>query len=138
MKRNMNKYLVLKTQDIINSLSPTECNTLSNLVNKVRGYREISGKHPMECVVVECDWPEYEVVWQMIADRVDGKQQAQPLPELSDEQITNIASCYYEAKLVAIDECNIHDFARAAIAADRELCVRGSNQDCDGARHVKD
>ena len=27
-----------------------------------------------ECVVVESDWPEYGPVWQMIEDRVKGKQ----------------------------------------------------------------
>lgn len=28
---------------------------------------------PVECVVVEKDWPEYEIVWQMIQDRMEGR-----------------------------------------------------------------
>lgn len=28
---------------------------------------------PVDCVVVESDWPEYEIVWQMIEARVSGK-----------------------------------------------------------------
>lgn len=30
------------------------------------------GKALVGCVVVEEDWPEYEVVWKMIQDRVEG------------------------------------------------------------------
>lgn len=31
---------------------------------------------PVDCVVVEADWPEYEIVWQMIQDRIEGKPNA--------------------------------------------------------------
>ena len=28
---------------------------------------------PVDCVVVEADWPEYEIVWKMIEARMNGK-----------------------------------------------------------------
>ncbi|SHM78938.1 hypothetical protein [Phytopseudomonas punonensis] len=34
------------------------------------------GNAMVECVVVESDWPEYPAVWQMIEDRMKGKQPA--------------------------------------------------------------
>ena len=37
------------------------------------------------CVVVEDDWPEYEIVWKMIQDRVEGK------PNIIDQQAAQIA-----------------------------------------------
>ena len=37
---------------------------------------------PVDCVVVEKDWPEYEVVWQMIQDRVEGRQNELSFAEL--------------------------------------------------------
>ena len=36
-------------------------------VIKLKSNRQVS------CVVVEADWPEYEIVWQMIQDRVEGR-----------------------------------------------------------------
>jgi hypothetical protein len=30
----------------------------------------------VDCVVVEADWPEYEIVWRMIQDRMEGKPPA--------------------------------------------------------------
>ena len=37
------------------------------------------------CVVVEDDWPEYEIVWKMIQDRVEGK------PNIIEQQAAQIA-----------------------------------------------
>jgi hypothetical protein len=47
------------------------------MTNFVREERYIvtkikTGKQ-VDCVVVEKDWPEYEIVWKMIQDRVEGK-----------------------------------------------------------------
>jgi len=41
------------------------------------------------CVVVEDDWPEYEIVWKMIQDRIEGtpniiEQQAEQIAELEE------------------------------------------------------
>jgi len=49
--------------------------------------RKLRAQIPLEwlvdCVVVESDWPEYETVWRMIQDRVEGRtaaQQSAPTP----------------------------------------------------------
>ena len=46
---------------------------------------------PVTCVVVEHDWPEYEVVWAMIQARIEGRQniiaaQAARIAELEAER----------------------------------------------------
>ncbi len=38
----------------------------------LRRYLKHLNVKPVECVVVEADWPEYETVWQMIEARVTG------------------------------------------------------------------
>lgn len=70
MKREI-RYVVVKIKDAQNHLSQADLDRLQNLAMSVNAGRLAEGKHPMECVVVESDWPEYERVWQMIADRVD-------------------------------------------------------------------
>lgn len=77
MKREI-RYLVLKRKDINNALSNTEQEILDVLVDKVNRYREFVNKDLVQCVVVEHDWPEYEVVWKMIEDRVDAEQSDDP------------------------------------------------------------
>lgn len=66
------RYIVLKIADVNNALTYSDQQMLQLIADIVARYRAKAGKHPMECVVVECDWPEYEAVWKMIADRVDG------------------------------------------------------------------
>lgn len=68
-----NRYLVLKRRDIHNSLTELEQQILREITTKVRLYREgAMQKPPLECVVVECDWPEYEPTWKAIEDRMRG------------------------------------------------------------------
>lgn len=58
------RYIVLKRKDFnsIGGLTPMELQVLDHLLSILpeRKY-----------VVVEDDWPEYEVVWKMIEDRVE-------------------------------------------------------------------
>lgn len=74
MQRDMGKYVVVKVADAKQALTPVDFEALCDLSAFVDEFRVSVGKHPMECVVVEVDWPEYEAVWQMISDRVDGEQ----------------------------------------------------------------
>jgi len=54
------------------------------------------------CVVVEDDWPEYEIVWKMIQDRVEGK------PNIIEQQAANIAELR-EALIAAHNKiCGFH------------------------------
>lgn len=65
------RYLVIKHKDACAALSPNEIDTIVALHAKVEAYRKQRGAKPLECVVVESDWPEYEPTWQAIEQRVD-------------------------------------------------------------------
>lgn len=71
------RYIVLKKSDLkaavaSGRLLPEDLDEINNLQASLTTQRFLDGKRPFECVVVEHDWPEYETVWQMIEDRVDG------------------------------------------------------------------
>ena len=68
------RYLVIKRSDVV-CLSEFERQQLFNIIGKVARCREVVGKEPLKCVVVESDWPEYEPTWQAIERRVDGGAQ---------------------------------------------------------------
>lgn len=70
MKRE-ERYLVVKYKDMVNYLTADDQVALIELAKKVDKRRKDDGKHTIQCVVVEHDWPEYEDVWAMIASRVD-------------------------------------------------------------------
>lgn len=63
------RYIVLKRSDLMN-LSRIGWNNLDNIAAIHNDYRDEIGKLRLECVVVESDWPEYEIVWKMIEDRI--------------------------------------------------------------------
>lgn len=67
-KREM-RYFVAKIRDVEAALTDAEKVQLQNLMQKVDVHRVNSGKEPLECVVVESDWPNYQSTW-------DGVQQA--------------------------------------------------------------
>ena len=46
---------------------------LDDICRKINRLRLLNDKERVHCVVVEHDWPEYELVWKMIQDRVEGK-----------------------------------------------------------------
>jgi len=65
------RYLVIKRSDIPH-LPAEEQRSLAYIAGLIEENRLIRGKLPVECVVVEKDWPEYEVVFKMIEARVNG------------------------------------------------------------------
>jgi len=65
------RYMVFKLKDVRAALSRDERALLKHLAGKVHDYRLGEGKAPLECVVVESDWPEYEPTWQAIEQRMD-------------------------------------------------------------------
>lgn len=72
MKRER-RYIVLKIKDIEKHLSIREQNELYEICDHIERLRSsIGGKKPLECVVVESDWPEYEPTWKAIEARMDG------------------------------------------------------------------
>lgn len=68
------RYVVVKISDI-NAAGCTqeERDAFNVLCDKVALYRARAGKRPLECVVVESDWPEYEPTWEAIQRRMEGK-----------------------------------------------------------------
>lgn len=63
-----NRYLVLKHTDIA-CISEAHQRLLKTVADNVANYRAKNGKKPLNCVVVEEDWPEFESVWQSIEMR---------------------------------------------------------------------
>lgn len=69
------RYFVIKLKDLNAALTTTEIGLLNQLAVKVHKYRVTHQKSPLECVVVESDWPEYEPTWKAIESRVERIQQ---------------------------------------------------------------
>ena len=72
------RYIVFKVSDLGNSFKGDE---IRKLAREYVEQRRRNGKPPLECVVVESDWPEYESTWRAIEDRVTGAQPAPSIPE---------------------------------------------------------
>lgn len=75
------RYIVFKMSDLGNSLKGDE---IRRLAREYAEYRQLLRKKPLECLVVEKDWPEYEPTWKAIEARVTG---AQPAPSVPREAI---------------------------------------------------
>lgn len=75
------RYIVFKLSDVEEHFTPGERQQLARLAEVQRVGREEAGKPPLECVVVEADWPEYEPTWRAIEARVAGEQPAPSIPE---------------------------------------------------------
>lgn len=54
-----NRYIVIKKSHLT-----------AQQLSKLKSYLHLAGIGTVASVVVEADWPEYETVWGMIADRV--------------------------------------------------------------------
>ena len=91
------RYVVFKVSDLGNSLKGDE---IRRLAREYAEQRRLKGKEPLECVVVEKDWPEYEPTWKAIEARVTG---AQPTPSVPDGW-----------KLVPIEVVGLYNFMCAA------------------------
>ena len=97
------RYVVFKVSDLGNSLKGDE---IRKLAREYAEQRRLKGKEPLECVVVEKDWPEYEPTWKAIEARVTG---AQSVPEESAIQTA--------ARVMNIELIRERDELRAKIEA---------------------
>lgn len=72
-----NRYLVIKLSDfklVPKAFRPSTIKRdLMDVGKNMAHWREESGKAPLNCVVVESDWPEYEPTWDAIQRRVEGR-----------------------------------------------------------------
>ena len=78
------RYVVLKIKDVLAHLSACEIDRLQEFGEKCADGRNSEGKPPLNAVVVEQDWPEFDLVWQMIEARMTGQQYALLLPPIAD------------------------------------------------------
>lgn len=88
------RYIVFKLTDLQKHIEPSDLFNLQQIGRTVGAGREQDGKSPLECLVVESDWPEYEPTWRAIEQRVSGAALTQPaqsaLEPMSREQITKL------------------------------------------------
>ncbi len=83
------RYVVFKVSDLGNSLKGDE---IRRLAREYAEQRRLKGKEPLECVVVEKDWPEYEPTWKAIEARMTGAQPAPSVPDgFSREDLEAVA-----------------------------------------------
>ena len=81
-----NRYVVFKRSDMRKYLSQSECKQVEGLALHICLSREGDGKHPLNCLVVESDWPEFEPTWGAIEARVTGAEQ--PTSHAFDDSAT--------------------------------------------------
>ncbi len=78
------RYVVLKIKDALAYLSACQLDRLQEIGEAVAAGRAEAGKPPFNAVVVEQDWPEFDLVWQMIEARMKGQSYHLILPPLAD------------------------------------------------------
>ncbi len=66
------RYVVFKIKDIHDYLEDDEVAQLQAIGEKIACIRGVNGKPPFNAVVVEQNWPEFELVWSMIEARMTG------------------------------------------------------------------
>lgn len=67
------RYLVFKIKDTEKYLTQGEKDSLMSIDDEISCARADEGKPPFNAVVVEQDWPEFDLVWEMIEARMTGK-----------------------------------------------------------------
>lgn len=73
------RYYVIKKSDIENAFESGDIpehylDYFDAVLQRVWLYRLLNNKKPLNTVVIEDDWPEYEEVWKMIENRVTNKE----------------------------------------------------------------
>ena len=85
------RYIVFKLSDVEEHFTPGEKQQLARLAEVQRVGRSEAGKPPLECVVVEADWPEYEPTWKAIEARMTGAPPAPSVPDGWKEGVESAA-----------------------------------------------
>lgn len=70
-----NRYVVFKNEDVCKYLTTQELGVLDSLWHKVEFGRCGDGKSDLKYVVVEDNWPMYEMVWDMIENWAEEKNE---------------------------------------------------------------
>ena len=64
------RYVVFKIKDILAYLGPEQIEMVEHLGKLIAHGRAGDGKEQFNAVVVEQDWPEFEMVWDAIEARM--------------------------------------------------------------------
>ena len=71
-----NRYFVVKRSDLsqgaILGMAPAN-SSMRHLEEIAAENRSLRGAKPLECLVIEKDWPEYEDVLRILSQRVDSE-----------------------------------------------------------------
>ncbi len=62
------RYIVLKKSNLV-FLTESQRVVLDEICRTHANTRKGFGRPPLECVIVESDWPEYVQVWKSIEER---------------------------------------------------------------------
>lgn len=79
------RYVVLKIADLEKYIRKESRFLVAAIGKEIERRRALDGRPPLESVVVESDWPEYEPTWAAIESRMNGA--AAPQPEPSAEEL---------------------------------------------------
>lgn len=91
-----NRYIIIKQTDLENVsraglLKDSEIKNIKSLLDSIFNIRLIEGKQPLECLVIESDWPEYEPVRSALIARINGNKSIRQLhAEWSNETFGNV------------------------------------------------
>jgi len=79
------RYIVLKMTDLFSAgLTESEVMSFHRVCDKVEESRNSHNKEPLECVVVESDWPEYEPTWAALEKRMTEREPGAVVSETPD------------------------------------------------------
>ena len=81
------RYYVFKVKDVEEYCTKYSISSLNEIGKVIEVGRNLSGKPPFACVVVENDWPMYEAVWKAIEDYRESEIFEKELSCLNTEQL---------------------------------------------------
>lgn len=115
------KYLVLKLSDIYEHLPAPLIDHLSSISEEVAAGRQRAGKTPLLGVFVEEDWPEHEIVWAMIKDRVEGRPNALAA---ANDRIRELETMMLRWQKEYYGKGGLYDDLQSQLAAERAVSDR--------------
>lgn len=68
-----NRYWVLKVCDVENYFTDSRRDVVIQILKDITAMRIQDGRDPLNCVVIEEDWPEYEPTWELLSKRMAGE-----------------------------------------------------------------
>jgi len=93
--RKEQRYIVIKRSDL-EKINPMVRARLKQILDEVDIHREMTDREPLHCVVIEHDWPEYDIVWELLRRRHEEGEWINPHANLPD----NIAEL---KKIILVD-----------------------------------